>query len=89
MTPLEMTAVLLIGLLTLILVEVTILYIYHYYFLVPLFKLMSYQSGVDIPSSFDSAFTQPTLSKAPKKEPRKALQGKDLADMMDKLTNAF
>jgi hypothetical protein len=89
MTPLEMTAIVLLALFGLIIIQITILYIYHYYFLVPLFKLMSYQSGVSIPSSFDSTFTPPLTRKQPPKEPRSPLEGKALTDMMDKLNNAY
>ena len=85
MSPLEMTAVALIAVLMMIVSQVTIIYIYHYYFLVPLFKLLSYQSGVDIPPSFDSSLTPPT-----KKSTRSAqLSGKAVQDMMDKLNNVI
>jgi hypothetical protein len=89
MSPLELVAIGLLLFLGFGLIQVTLLYVYHYYFLVPLFKLMSYQSGVDIPPTFETALTPPTMGKQPKKEPRRALEGRDLQEMMDKLTNAY
>jgi hypothetical protein len=89
MTPLEMLAIALLALFGLITVQVTILYVYHYYFLVPLFKLMSYQGGVSIPSDYDSSFIPPLTRKQTPKEPRRPLEGKALTDMMDKLNNAY
>jgi len=56
--------------------------LYHRYFIVPLFKLMSYQSvtakeEVELPSF------------VVKKEFRKPLEGKALADLMDKIHNVI
>jgi hypothetical protein len=87
MSPLEITAILLLALFAMIMTQVSIIYIYHYYFLVPLFKLMSYQSGVDIPPSFDASLNPPTARKTSTRSP--VLNGNAVRDMMDKLNNAF
>lgn len=89
MTPLEMAAIVLLALIALVVIQLSILYVYHYYFLVPLFKLMSYQGGVDIPPSFDASFNPPHVKKPTPKEPRRPLEGQALLDMVDKLTNAY
>lgn len=92
MTPLEMAAIVLLALIALVVIQLSILYVYHYYFLVPLFKLMSYQGGVDIPPSFDASFIPPHAKRTPtqtSKEPRRPLEGQALLDMVDKLTNAY
>jgi hypothetical protein len=89
MTPLEMSAIVLLGLIALVIIEISVLYVYHYYFLVPLFKLMSYQGGVEIPPSFEASFVPPHARKPTAKEPRRPLEGQALQEMMDKLTNAY
>jgi hypothetical protein len=85
MTPLEMSAIILFALIAIVICQIVILYIYHYYFLVPLFKLMSYQSGVDLSSSLNPVINPPIA----KKSTRSALTGQALTDLMDKVNNAF
>jgi len=89
MTPLELAAILLFTLVAIFFMQLAILFVYHYYFLVPLFKLMSYQSGVNLPSTFDAALTSPIPKRQLPKEPRSQLEGQPLKEMMDKLTNAI
>jgi hypothetical protein len=89
MSPLELAAILLFTVVVMFVTQAITLFIYHYYFLVPLFKLMSYQSGANIPTAFEAALTSPFEKRQPPKEPRSKLEGQTLRDIMDKLTNAI